>query len=163
MAATTKRKHEKIRENKVATPIDMLCCGVLLEFTTYFQYCRSLEFDDEPDYSRLHKLFRDLFTRHGAFETPCATVPFQAARPADCVICGAGRANPRARNSLALQQRSAWAGSHYRRLFKPVWFPFLKLVDALLDPASTLIRTPTCALLPRPVVAGFQWDCVFDW
>ncbi len=44
----------------------MLCKGLPLEFVTYFQYCRSLRFDDKPDYSYLRKLFRDLFAREGA-------------------------------------------------------------------------------------------------
>jgi hypothetical protein len=36
-----------------------------MEFVTYFQYCRSLRFDDKPDYSYLRKMFRDLFAREG--------------------------------------------------------------------------------------------------
>ena len=43
----------------------VLCKGFPLEFVTYFQYCRSLRFDDKPDYSYLRKLFRDLFAREG--------------------------------------------------------------------------------------------------
>ncbi len=43
----------------------MLCKGFPLEFVTYFQYCRSLRFDDKPDYSYVRKLFRDLFAREG--------------------------------------------------------------------------------------------------
>jgi hypothetical protein len=49
----------------MATPIEVLCKGFPMEFTTYFQYCRSLRFDDKPDYSYLRKLFRDLFAREG--------------------------------------------------------------------------------------------------
>jgi len=47
----------------VATQV--LCKGFPLEFVTYFQYCRSLRFDDKPDYSYMRKLFRDLFAREG--------------------------------------------------------------------------------------------------
>jgi hypothetical protein len=43
----------------------VLCKGFPLEFVTYFQYCRSLRFDDKPDYSYLRKLFRDLLAREG--------------------------------------------------------------------------------------------------
>jgi len=64
-AATKKQKYEKISEKKMATPIEFLCKGFPLEFSTYFQYCRSLRFDDKPDYSYLRKIFRDLFVRQG--------------------------------------------------------------------------------------------------
>lgn len=64
-AATKKQKYEKISEKKMATPIEFLCKNFPLEFSTYFQYCRSLRFDDKPDYSYLRKIFRDLFVREG--------------------------------------------------------------------------------------------------
>ena len=43
----------------------VLCKGYPMEFVTYFQYCRSLRFDDKPDFSYLRKMFRDLFAREG--------------------------------------------------------------------------------------------------
>ena len=49
--------------------VQVLCKGFPLEFVTYFQYCRSLRFDDKPDYSYMRKLFRDLFAREGAWLT----------------------------------------------------------------------------------------------
>jgi hypothetical protein len=63
----------------MATPIELLCKNFPTEFTTYFQYCRSLRFDDKPDYSYLRKVFRDLFARDGA---PRARGPRPAGRPA---------------------------------------------------------------------------------
>lgn len=67
LKATTKRqKYEKISEKKMSTPIEVLCRGYPMEFVTYFQYSRSLRFDDKPDYSYLRKMFRDLFAREGA-------------------------------------------------------------------------------------------------
>ncbi|KAK4798824.1 hypothetical protein SAY86_031150 [Trapa natans] len=33
--------------------------------TSYFHYCRSLKFEDKPDYSYLKRIFRDLFIREG--------------------------------------------------------------------------------------------------
>lgn len=40
--------------------------GVFIaEFATYLNFCRSLRFDDKPDYSYLRQLFRNLFHRHG--------------------------------------------------------------------------------------------------
>lgn len=64
-AATKKQKYEKISEKKLATPTEVLCKGFPTEFVVYFQYVRSLRFDDKPDYSYLRKLFRDLFVREG--------------------------------------------------------------------------------------------------
>lgn len=64
-AATKKQKYERISEKKMSTHVEVLCKGFPQEFITYFQYCRSLRFDDKPDYSYLRKLFRDLFVREG--------------------------------------------------------------------------------------------------
>jgi hypothetical protein len=64
-AATKRQKYEKISEKKMSTPIEVLTKGYPIEFTTYFQYCRALRFDDKPDYSYMRKIFRDLFTREG--------------------------------------------------------------------------------------------------
>lgn len=36
-----------------------------VEFITYLNYCRSLRFEDRPDYSYLRRLFKDLFFRDG--------------------------------------------------------------------------------------------------
>ena len=58
-------RYEKISEKKMATPTEVLCKGFPTEFVVYFQYVRSLRFDDKPDYSYLRKLFRDLFVREG--------------------------------------------------------------------------------------------------
>lgn len=49
----------------MTTPTDVLCRGFPNEFAIYLNYCRSLRFDDKPDYSYLRKLFRDLFVREG--------------------------------------------------------------------------------------------------
>ncbi|XP_010924972.1 casein kinase 1-like protein 2 [Elaeis guineensis] len=64
-AGTKKQKYEKISERKVATSIEALCRGYPSEFASYFHYCRSLRFDDKPDYAYLKRLFRDLFIREG--------------------------------------------------------------------------------------------------
>ncbi|KAL6974818.1 non-specific serine,threonine protein kinase [Sarracenia purpurea var. burkii] len=39
--------------------------GYPTEFASYFHYCRSLRFDDKPDYAYLKRIFRDLFIREG--------------------------------------------------------------------------------------------------
>ncbi|GAU22001.1 hypothetical protein TSUD_111410 [Trifolium subterraneum] len=64
-AGTKKQKYEKISEKKVSTSIESLCRGYPSEFASYFHYCRSLRFDDKPDYAYLKRLFRDLFIREG--------------------------------------------------------------------------------------------------
>ena len=45
--------------------VQVLCKSYPSEFITYFHYCRSLRFEDKPDYSYLKKIFRDLFIREG--------------------------------------------------------------------------------------------------
>ena len=64
-ANTKKQKYEKIMEKKMTTPIDMLCKDFPKQFQTYFEYCRSLRFEDKPDYSYLKRLFKDLFANKG--------------------------------------------------------------------------------------------------
>ncbi|KAK7381781.1 hypothetical protein VNO80_00328 [Phaseolus coccineus] len=64
-AGTKKQKYEKISEKKVSTSIESLCRGYPSEFASYFHYCRSLRFDDRPDYAYLKRLLRDLFIREG--------------------------------------------------------------------------------------------------
>ncbi|KAL0437355.1 UNVERIFIED_CONTAM: Casein kinase-like protein 6 [Sesamum radiatum] len=64
-AGTKKQKYDKISEKKMLTPIEVLCKSYPSEFISYFHYCRSLRFEDKPDYSYLKRLFRDLFIREG--------------------------------------------------------------------------------------------------
>lgn len=64
-AGTKKQKYDKISEKKMLTPVEVLCKTFPTEFVSYFHYCRSLRFEDKPDYSYLKKLFRDLFIREG--------------------------------------------------------------------------------------------------
>jgi len=45
--------------------LQALCRGYPTEFASYFHYCRSLRFDDKPDYAYLKRIFRDLFIREG--------------------------------------------------------------------------------------------------
>ncbi|CAN1233315.1 Casein kinase 1-like protein 10 [Linum perenne] len=64
-AGTKKQKYDRISEKKMLTPIEVLCKSYPSEFTSYFHYCRSLRFEDKPDYAYLKRLYRDLFVREG--------------------------------------------------------------------------------------------------
>uniref|UniRef100_A0A0G4HR05 Casein kinase I n=1 Tax=Chromera velia CCMP2878 TaxID=1169474 RepID=A0A0G4HR05_9ALVE len=64
-ANTKKEKYERIMEKKMSTPIELLCKHFPFEFMTYLNYCRSLRFEDRPDYAYLRRLFKDLFFREG--------------------------------------------------------------------------------------------------
>ncbi|EDW81917.1 uncharacterized protein Dwil_GK25517 [Drosophila willistoni] len=60
-ANTKQQKYEKISEKKMSTPIEVLCKGSPAEFSMYLNYCRSLRFEEQPDYMYLRQLFRILF------------------------------------------------------------------------------------------------------
>ncbi|VDO95965.1 unnamed protein product [Soboliphyme baturini] len=60
-AATKKQKYEKISEKKMSCSVEALCKGYPAEFAMYLRYCRSLRFDEAPDYMYLRQLFRILF------------------------------------------------------------------------------------------------------
>nr|GME03845.1 casein kinase 1-like protein 2 [Ipomoea batatas] len=60
-----RRKYGIISERKMSTSIEALCRGSPTEFASYLQYCRSLRFEDKPDYAYLRRIFRDLFIRKG--------------------------------------------------------------------------------------------------
>ncbi len=64
-AATKKQKYQKIFDRKKSTSIEELCKNHPPEFASYLRYCRSLRFDDRPDYAYLRTLFRDLYLREG--------------------------------------------------------------------------------------------------
>ena len=55
----------KMRLMKVDTPVDVLCQGHPIEFSMYINYCRSLRFDENPDYAFLRRLFKELFDNQG--------------------------------------------------------------------------------------------------
>jgi len=64
-ANSKKEKYEKIKEKKMSTPIEELCKHFPSEFVTYLNYCRSLRFEERPDYAHLRRLLKDLFLREG--------------------------------------------------------------------------------------------------
>ena len=62
-AHTKKEKYDKIMEKKVSTTVEVLTRGIPTEFATYLNYCKSLRFEDRPDYAYLKRMFKDLFLR----------------------------------------------------------------------------------------------------
>lgn len=64
-ANTKKLKYERIMDRKMSTSTESLCKGYPAEFRSYFEYCRSLRFEDRPDYAYLKRLFKELFYRKG--------------------------------------------------------------------------------------------------
>lgn len=57
-ATNKKQKYDKISEKKMSTPVEVLCKGYPAEFAMYLNYCRTLRFDEPPDYMYLRQLFR---------------------------------------------------------------------------------------------------------
>eukprot|EP00002_Diphylleia_rotans_P015377 TRINITY_DN2985_c0_g2_i1.p1 TRINITY_DN2985_c0_g2~~TRINITY_DN2985_c0_g2_i1.p1 ORF type:complete len:326 (+),score=72.46 TRINITY_DN2985_c0_g2_i1:108-1085(+) len=62
-ANTKQQKYEKIGQVKMSTSIETLCKGLPHVFSTFLMYCRSLRFEDKPDYAYCRKLFRDCMVR----------------------------------------------------------------------------------------------------
>jgi len=65
-APNKKQKYERISDKKIGTSVDQLCKGYATEFNQYLNYCRSLHFEDKPDYAYLRRLFRDLLAKDGS-------------------------------------------------------------------------------------------------
>ena len=66
LTATDQTQKEKfIMEEKRRINTEDLCEDLRQEFAVYFDYIRSLDFDEKPKYSYLRKIFRDLFVREG--------------------------------------------------------------------------------------------------
>lgn len=64
-ARTTKQKYEKILRVKLETSPEQLCKGFPEEFVKYFEIVRNLQFTEEPNYSGIREMFRNLFTKLG--------------------------------------------------------------------------------------------------
>lgn len=58
-----KQKYNNILEKKLAVSALQLCEGMPSEFVNYMQYCRTLNFEDKPDYVNLRKQFRVCFNK----------------------------------------------------------------------------------------------------
>jgi serine/threonine protein kinase len=59
------RKGEAIQESKRTITTHDLFLRLPVEFQTFFEHCRSLSFDDKPNYDNFYDLFGNLILREG--------------------------------------------------------------------------------------------------
>jgi len=64
-AKNRREKYALIREKKISTTTEELCLGFPKEFITYLEYCKNLGFEEDPNYSYMRKLFKDLYISKG--------------------------------------------------------------------------------------------------
>lgn len=64
-----KEKYKLIHKKKENTTIEQLCAGMPIEFTKYFQYIKSLDFDEKPSYHAIKKMFFKLYDSRGYADT----------------------------------------------------------------------------------------------
>jgi len=74
-AASENEWRRKVSAVKTRTSVEDLCQHIPDEFGTFLNYCRSLTFEADPDYSHLRQLLKKIFTREGykydyAFDWP---------------------------------------------------------------------------------------------
>ena len=60
-----KEKYQNILDKKVEIRVEDLCEGFPQEFAMYLNYCKSIRFEDKPDYSYLKRIFKELFFKLG--------------------------------------------------------------------------------------------------
>lgn len=126
-AGTKKQKYERISERKMSTTIEGLCRTYPNEFSSYFHYCRSLRFDDKPDYIYLKRIFRDLFIREGfqfdyVFDwTILKYQQSQISRASHRSLAGPGGPSNEARAAAGPPERGA--GQEGREHRDASWFP----------------------------------------
>lgn len=60
-AVNKEDKYAKILAKKRTTTIEALCRGLPPEFALYFNYVRSLQFDERPDYTYIRKILKSVF------------------------------------------------------------------------------------------------------
>jgi hypothetical protein len=58
-------KREAILESKRTITAHNLSLGLPVEFRTFFEHCRSLSFDEKPNYDNFYDLFGDLVLQEG--------------------------------------------------------------------------------------------------
>jgi len=69
-ANSKKEKYAMIMDRKMCVSVEDLCKDFPQEFATYINYCRTLRFEDRPDYAYLRRLMKDLlFAQNFQFDT----------------------------------------------------------------------------------------------
>lgn len=64
-AATVQGKYDKICAIKKSTSPQDLCAGYPKEFADFLMMTKRLKFEEQPEYSKYRKMFRDLFLKQG--------------------------------------------------------------------------------------------------
>ena len=64
-AKTKDQKYDKIKQKKISTTVEILTQGLPEQFTAYLNYCRTLKFDEKPDYAYLKRIFKELMHKNG--------------------------------------------------------------------------------------------------
>lgn len=57
-------KYNNIKKKKIETTLEELCKGYPIEFKEFMEYCRSLKFEQDPDYKFMTGLFEKCLQRH---------------------------------------------------------------------------------------------------
>ena len=57
-------KYNNIKKKKIETTLEELCKGYPPEFKEYMEYCRSLSFEQDPDFRHMVGLFEKCLMRH---------------------------------------------------------------------------------------------------
>ncbi|XP_068141632.1 casein kinase I [Drosophila tropicalis] len=63
VATTKKQKYEALTEKKSSTTLEELCKGYPEEFALYLGYCRSLGFEETPQYAHVRRTLYNLYKR----------------------------------------------------------------------------------------------------
>mmetsp|Transcript_4404 Transcript_4404/g.10272 ORF Transcript_4404/g.10272 Transcript_4404/m.10272 type:complete len:165 (-) Transcript_4404:36-530(-) len=58
-------KYERIMDMKMDTPVEKLCQSMPKGFAMYLKHCRSLRYEEAPNYAYLLRLVRGLLARSG--------------------------------------------------------------------------------------------------
>ena len=62
--STKSEKRQRVFDKKMSAPLEDVCYGAPSEVLDYLKYCRSLRFDDQPNYVYLQSLFDEAIANH---------------------------------------------------------------------------------------------------